>query len=93
VELRWAWGTGASLTNFIWAVQARSQMLWNFATIATFVAVLGSRLFMLMTDREGFLTDREKVSGISGGPLGRQRCGTDDGIAPHRSAKFLRQNR
>jgi hypothetical protein len=60
-ELRWAWGTGASLTNFIWAVQVRSQMLWNFATIATFVAVLGSPLFMLMTDREGFLTDREKV--------------------------------
>jgi hypothetical protein len=61
-ELRWAWGTGASLTNFIWAVQVRSQMLWNFVTIATFVAVLGSTLFMLMTDREGFLTDREKVS-------------------------------
>jgi hypothetical protein len=37
-------------------------MLWNFATIATFVAVLGSTLFKLMTDREGFLTDREKVS-------------------------------
>jgi hypothetical protein len=36
-------------------------MLWNFATISTFVAVLGSTLFMLMTDREGSLTDREKV--------------------------------
>jgi hypothetical protein len=42
-------------------------MLWNFATISTFVAVLGSTLFMLMTDREGFLTDREKGAVRLGG--------------------------
>jgi hypothetical protein len=27
-------------------------MLWNFVTIFTFVAVLGSTLLVLMTDRE-----------------------------------------
>jgi hypothetical protein len=39
----------------------RSQMLWNFATVFIFVVVLGSTLIVLMTDREVFLTDREKV--------------------------------
>jgi hypothetical protein len=36
-------------------------MLWNFAIICTFVAVLGSMLLALMTDREAFLTDPEKA--------------------------------
>jgi hypothetical protein len=36
-------------------------MLWNFATVLTFVVVLGSTLFMLMSDRESFLTDRQKA--------------------------------
>jgi hypothetical protein len=36
-------------------------MLWNFATVFIFVVVSGSTLIVLMTDREVFLTDREKV--------------------------------
>jgi hypothetical protein len=38
-----------------------AQMLWNFATVFTFVAVLGGTLIMLMTDRKMLLTDRDQV--------------------------------
>jgi hypothetical protein len=43
-------------------------MLWNFATICTFVAVLGSNLVVLMTDREVGLHSGERTDGMSGGP-------------------------